>query len=161
MNKKFWIAAIVMGVLLGACAPVEAPEAEAQVEAPAIEPAEALAAAGEGMLTLSGPAVTLSWTEEELLALPQTDTEYTNKDGETSAYTGVTFADLFAEAGVSEYTSITLIAADEYAVEMTAEDIAGCEGCLIAFQDNGGLRSVMPGFPGNRQVRDLVVIAIK
>ena len=160
MKKKIWIAAIVMGVLLGACAPVEAP-AEAVAEAPAEVQVEAPVVVGDAALTLTGGENVWSWTEEDLRALPQTATEFTDKDGVTTAYTGVTFADLLAAAGVSYYASLTLIAADEYAVDMAAEDISGCEGCLIAFQDKGGLRSVMPGFPGNRQLRDLVVIEIK
>lgn len=123
-------------------------------------PAEAPAAELETALTLSGPATEISYTEEDLMGMPMTETDYTNKDGETTTYQGVAFAHLLSEAGVSEYTSLTLTAADDYSAEVTAEEISGCSGCIIAFQEEGGLRAVMPDFSGKLQVKDLVSVTI-
>lgn len=127
--------------------------------APQALPAVAEPVAAEAALTLSGPATGVSWTMEDLQGLPATETDYTNKDGETTTYTGVPISALLAEAGVESFKSLTLVAADEYSAEVTSEELAGCEKCIVAF-DNGSLRSVMPDLSGKLQVKDLVEIQI-
>lgn len=139
--------AITGMIVLGACAP-------------AATPAEAPAAEAEAVLTLSGPATEISYTEEDLMGMAMTETEYTNKDGETTIYEGVAFADLLSEAGVNEFSSLTLTAVDDYSADVTAEELSGCSGCIVAFQEDGGLRAVMPDFSGKLQVKDLVSITI-
>ena len=111
-------------------------------------------------MTLSGPATEIFYTEEDLMGMPITETDYTNKDGETTTYQGIAFADLLSEAGVSEYTSLTLTASDGYSADVTGEELSGCGGCIVAFQEEEGLRAVMPDFSGKLQVKDLVSVMI-
>jgi len=113
----------------------------------------------EPVLKLTG-AASASWSEDDLKALPVIVAEYTNKDGETTIYTGVAFAELFKAASVGDFTSLTLVAADGYTVEVTSDELSGCPTCIVAFQEKGGLNSVMPDFSGKLQVRDLVEIQV-
>lgn len=152
MRKKlFIIAGLVMTMLaMAACAPaVEAVEEEAV-------PMEA----AEAALTLSG-AVEMSWSVNDLAAMDQIEADYTNKDGETTTYSGVAISDLLAAAGVEDYTMLTLVASDEYAAEVAAEDFDSCANCLVAVQDDGSLRSVMPDMSSKVQVKDLVEIQVQ
>jgi len=137
---------ILLAVLVVSCTPQAAPAA--------VEPV-----AAEVALTLSGPATGVSWSMEDLQGLPATETEYTNKDGETTTYTGVAISALLAEVGIDSYNSLTLIAADGYSAEVTADELAGCPNCIVAF-DDGSLRSVMPDLSSKLQVKDLVEIQI-
>ncbi len=127
---------------------------------PTANPAETLEAVNETALTLSGSAAEVSYTEEDLRAMPQSQTDYTDKDGETTIYEGIAFADLLSESGMSDYTSLIMIAADDYSAEVTADELSSCSGCIVAFQKEGGLRAVMPDFSGKLQVKDLVAITI-
>lgn len=120
----------------------------------------ACSAPKEPVLTVSG-SVEADWTEYDLKSLPVMESEYTNKDGETTVYEGIAFTTLLEEAGVVDYKSITLSAADGYSVEVTSEELSSCTSCIVAFQDGGGLCSVMPDFSGKQQVRDLIEISVK
>lgn len=104
--------------------------------------------------------MTASWTKTDLKALPTIEAEYTNKDGEISKFSGVAFSELLKSAGADSFSILKLVAADGYSADVTAEELAGCPSCIIAFQDEGGLKSVMPGFSGKLQVRDLIEIEI-
>ena len=150
MNKKvFLITVLLAGLLLSACATTTAEPA-----------AEEAVIAAEPVLTLSG-AVEVAWTAEELNAMTQTDTDYTDKEGNITTYTGVLFSDLLVAAGVTEYTKLTMIASDEYSVDVTAEELASCAACIVAFDDDGSLRSVMPDLSGKQNVKSLVEIAVE
>ena len=150
MNKKvFLITVLLAGLLLSACATTTAEPA-----------AEEAVIAAEPALTLSG-TVDVSWTADELSAMDQVDADYTNKDGETTTFSGVLISDLLAAAGVTDYTKISLIASDEYSVDVTAEELASCAACIVAFDDDGSLRSVMPDLAGNQNVKSLVEIAVE
>lgn len=151
MRKKlFIIAGLVLTIMaMAACTPtVEVAEEEVIVED--AEPA----------LALTG-AVELSWTVDDLAALDQIEADYTNKDGEISTFSGVAISDLLAAAGVEEYTMITLVASDDYAAEVPAEDFTACANCLVAVQDDGTLRSVMPDMSSKVQVKGLVEIQVQ
>jgi len=138
---------IAIAVLAAACAPQAepAPVAEAVVDA---------------ALSMSGK-LEKAWSLEDLQALPATSADFTNKDGETTTYSGVSFADLFESASVSDYASVNLIAADDYSIEVDQATLAACADCIIAIEDDGALRSVMPGMEGMFQVKDLVALEIK
>jgi hypothetical protein len=139
MKKIVWIMGIILATMLVAsCAPPIAVTTEVGLEV--------------------GGLVERDWSMEDLQALPMTKADYTNKDGETTTFLGVSFSDLFEEAGISEYDTVTLIAADDYLVGIDRETLESCESCIIAIEDDGALRSVMPGMEGKLQVKDLVMI---
>jgi hypothetical protein len=136
----------LLAALVVSCAPQAAPTA--------VEPV-----AAEAALTLSGPATGVSWSMEDLQTFPVTETDYTNKDGETTTYSGVSFSVFLADVGVESFNSLTLVAADGYTADVTADELADCENCIVAF-DDGSLRSVMPDLSSKLQVKDLVEILI-
>lgn len=147
-KSKFGLIGVLLVALLAvSCAPKTeaAPAAEAVVDA---------------VLTVSGGA-DAAWSLDDLKALPQTSTDYTNKDGETTTYSGVSFAELLKAAGVEDYAAVTLLAADDYSVEIDQKTLNACTGCIVAIEEDGGLRSVMPDMQGALQVKDLVELQVK
>jgi hypothetical protein len=118
------------------------------------------AAKAEPVLKLTG-LTEKSWTAEDLKAFPVTETDYTNKDGETTTYAGVTFSALFEAAGISDYSSLTLVGSDGYAADVSKDELSACPACIVAIEEDGSLRSVMPDFSGKQQVKDLVEIQVK
>ena len=131
--------------------------------APAAESApvaEAVEVAADAPLKMSG-LVEMGWSLDDLKALPVTEAEYTNKDGETKTYSGVSFSDLLKAAAVEDYSTVTLIAADDYSVGVDRKTLDACTTCIIAIGDDGSLRSVMPGMQGSLQVKDLVALEVK
>jgi hypothetical protein len=113
----------------------------------------------ESILALSG-IVEFSWAKADLKSIEMIAVDYVNKDGETTTYEGIALKPLLDSAGVKEFEKITLVAFDGYTAEITYEEVAGCSDCIIAFQEEGGLRTVMSGFSSKLQVRDLVEIQI-
>ena len=149
MNKKFLlISVLVAGLMLSACA---TKGAEIATEEPV---------AAEPALTLSG-AAEASWTADDLNAMTLVDVDYTNSDEETTTYSGVLISDLLVAAGVTDYTKLTLIASDEYTAEVTADELAACTNCIVAFDADGSLRAVMPDLDGSQNVTNLVGITVE
>jgi DMSO/TMAO reductase YedYZ molybdopterin-dependent catalytic subunit len=102
------------------------------------------------------------WDEERLRALGTTDVDYTSNDGTTTTYTGVLIGTLLQEANVStDAQSLVLLAGDGSTYELPMAGIAACADCIIAFDPEGGLRSVLPGQSGKAQVKGLVEIQVK
>lgn len=148
MKKTVGVLGIVLILtLVVSCAPaaVSAPAAEVVVDA---------------VLKMSG-LVETGWSLEDLKALPMTDADFTNKEGATATYSGVSFANLFEAAGVGNYSTVTLIAADDYTIDIDQKTLEACDVCIIAIEEGGALRSVMPGMEGMFQVKDLVAIEVK
>jgi hypothetical protein len=153
MFKKILLVSCVLAaaVLAVSCAPAPAPTPAPEAEAEA---------AADAALRVSGLAEK-AWSLADLQALPQSESDYTNKDGETTTFSGVRFAELLAAAVVGDYASVTLVASDEYAIEIDRARLDACGDCLVAISDDGSLRSVMPGFEGMFQVRNLVALEVK
>ncbi len=125
--------------------------------APPSTPAPAAAA-----LKMTGPALELSWTEEQLKALGTIDVDYTGKDGTTTTYTGVLITKLLEEAKApADAIGLVLVASDAYTAALAMADIQGCADCIVAFDPNGGLRSVLPNLSGKAQVKNLVEIYVQ
>lgn len=104
----------------------------------------------------------MTWTDAELKAMEMLSADYTNKDGETTTYTGVSIAKLLEAAGVKpEAATIVFVAGDGYTAEIAVADLLSCANCIVAFQEQGGFQTVMPGQSGKLQVKDLVEIQVK
>ncbi len=102
-----------------------------------------------------------TFAAETLRALGTRETAYTNKDGETTTYTGVPFTTLLAEVGVTaDATTLVFVAGDGYEAQAMLADVTACTECIVAFQEQGGFRVVLPDFPSNIQVRDLMTIQV-
>lgn len=104
----------------------------------------------------------VGWSEADVRALDTTDAEYTNKDGETSTYTGVSINSLLEKAGVkSDAATVVLVADDGYTAEVALPEMTACADCIVAFRDSGGFSAVLPGFASNVQVKGIVEIQVK
>ncbi len=127
-------------------------------------------------LTVTGDVttpVTLSY--RELTEMPQTDLtdvlmEKSLGEDEVTSWSGVALETILAEAGVSSYSSITAIAGDGYAIEISAEE---AQGGIVALkrsgewipnvpeeEGKGPLRLVTPETPANRWVFQLQEIQV-
>ena len=101
------------------------------------------------------------YSQSDLEALGITSANYTNKDGETTTYDGVSLAALLEDANLDAAGStITFTAADGYEVEMDVSEAFACTNCIVAF-DNSSLRMVMPNMSGKLQVKDLISIEVE
>ena len=115
----------------------------------------------DAALRLTGPAQNIGWTREDLEAMPTIDVEYTDKDGETTTYTGVPIHSLLELAGVSEGATLLLVADDGYAAEIDLGAVLGCDNCIVALEPDGSLRSVFPEQSGKVQVKGLIEIQVQ
>ncbi len=120
-------------------------------------------------LTVSGAVddpTTFSY--KELTQMEQTelsDILMEKSEGEdlTTSWSGVPVDALFAEAGASEYSSVTAIAGDGYAIDIASDEM---QGGIVALKqdgewitevepDKGPIRLVCPETPANRWVFQL------
>ena len=142
--------------------PLFVPDSEAwREQAGGGEPSESEEPAdGAAALAVTG-AVSAEWTLEDLEALPQLTAEVTNRDGETTEYSGPALVGLLEEAGVTDAETITLVGSDGYEAQVAWAELSGCAECIVAIQEDGTLRSVLPGFPGNTGVRGLAELRVE
>ncbi|MBN2113356.1 MAG: hypothetical protein JW785_04435 [Acidimicrobiia bacterium] len=119
------------------------------------------AAAGAALL-LSGDfaqPLNLTMAGLEALAVVELTLEHPGK-GE-QAYTGVRLNGLLDLAGAAAgATTLTFIASDGYEAEAPLAGVRACVDCLVAFDEEGGLRLAMPGFESGLWVKDVVEIAV-
>ena len=118
---------------------------------------------GEVALKVTGNvAKEKGWTEAKVKAMKTLDVKSTNKDGETSTYTGVLITDLLAEAKPNaDATSVVFVADDGYTAEVTLEELNACADCIVSFRNQGGFSTVMPDFSGKLQVKGVIEIQVK
>jgi hypothetical protein len=134
-NLRIFVVALVLVMLVAACAPT---------------------AAADPVLTVNGKA----YTRAEMEALGTTNADYTNKDGETTTYEGVLLSAILADAGAADAGGeVTFVAADGYEAGLSADEALACADCIVAF-DGESLRSVMPEMSSKLQVKDLVEIKL-
>jgi hypothetical protein len=126
----------ILIIMLSACAPKQA----------AVE---------EAVLTVGDSGFSLS----ELEALGTITVDYTNKDGETTTYSGVPLATLLENAGLTGSGTLVFTAADGYQADMALEEALGCTDCIVAI-DDGSLRMVMPDLSSKLQVKDVIEISV-
>jgi hypothetical protein len=104
----------------------------------------------------------VGWIEEEVRAMETIEAESTNKAGETATYTGVLIQALLEKAQVGEDASTVVFVADDgYTAEADLAEVQACANCIVSFRNQGGFSIVMPGFPGNLQVKGVIEIQVK
>jgi hypothetical protein len=99
-----------------------------------------------------------AYTKADLEALGTMSTDYTDKDGVTTTYEGVSLSALLDDAGLSGSTEITMTASDGYEASLTVEEAVACANCIVAF-DGDMLRTVMPDMSGKLNVKDVIAIS--
>jgi len=118
---------------------------------------------GPVAFTISGNVATeFGWSEAEIKSLNTLDVDYTNKDGETTTYTGVLLSDLLtlAQPG-ADAANLVFVADDGYTAEVALADVMTCTNCILGFREEGGFISVMPDFSGKLQVKGIVEIQVQ
>jgi DMSO/TMAO reductase YedYZ molybdopterin-dependent catalytic subunit len=125
--------------------------------------AEAAGVPDDAAFKITGNVETeVGWTEEKIRSMDTIDAESTNKEGETSTYTGVRISDLLSKAGPNDgATTVVFVADDGYSAEAPLADIEACADCIVSFRNQGGFSIVAPGFPGNVQVKGVVEIQVE
>ncbi|HSQ27090.1 MAG TPA: molybdopterin-dependent oxidoreductase [Anaerolineales bacterium] len=125
-------------------------------------------------LKVSGAVnIPLSLSFQELAEMNQVDLkdvkmEKSTGEDEITSWSGVPLSEIFTKAGVTDYSTITAVAADGYAIEISKDELADGivalkdKGEWIAevTPDKGPIRLVNPKTPGNRWVfalREIVV----
>ena len=103
-----------------------------------------------------------AWTEEEVKALSTIEVESTDKQGQKETYTGVLISDLLNLAGPqSDAATVVFVADDGYTAEIPLAEVMACANCIVALNDDGGFRTVLPDYPGKMQVKGLIEIQVK
>jgi hypothetical protein len=135
-------------------------------EAPAADTA-APAAGGrdmEGDLVISGKVdFVMPFMIDELrdMDVITINTMHPKKE-EMVDYEGVRLNDLFDMAKPqTDASTVKFVASDGYAIEAPLADVLACADCLIAFDDDGTVKTVMPGMEGMFWVKDVVSIEIQ
>jgi hypothetical protein len=160
--KLFLILGMVLTLALAACGPA----APAESAAPAAEEPAAEEPAAEEMpvaLHVTGAVASeQAWTEDEVKAMNAIDVESTNSKGEASNYTGVLLSDLISAAEPNaDANTVTFVADDGYTAEIALDELMACTDCIASFRNNGGFSTVLPGYPGNMQVKGVIEIQVK
>ena len=112
-------------------------------------------AVDETVLTVGSQA----FTQGELEALGTKNVDYTNKDGETTTYSGVSLVALLEAASLSGSGTLLFTAADGFEADMPLEEALACPDCIVAI-DDGSLRMVLPDFSSRLQVKDVIEISV-
>jgi len=158
MKNRTWTiltALLVLTLLLVGCTAAESEE-PAAAEAETVEDVSADVAT----LTFTGMVdAETTYSETQLRGMETMDVEDVNSDGETTIRTGVSLNMLLDEVGVSaDATTLVLVADDGYEASVDLAEIQACDECIIAFRNNGGFRSTLPGFPSSAQVKGVIEI---
>ena len=75
---------------------------------------------------------------------------------------GVLLSEILREAGISEFSEVTVTANDAYSAVVTAEEIAEPDRVYLIQQDEGGLRLVVFGDSNSkRSVSDVASLSVK
>jgi DMSO/TMAO reductase YedYZ molybdopterin-dependent catalytic subunit len=125
--------------------------------------AQAAGVPDNAALKITGNVQTqVGWTEDKIRSMDTIEAQSTNKQGETSTYTGVRISDLLSKADPKEdATTVVFVADDGYTAEAPLADIQACADCIVAFRNQGGFSIVAPGFEGGVQVKGVVEIQVK
>jgi len=140
----------------------------------------ALAACGSGapnvdwQLKVTGAVTTpLTLSYSDLAGMPQVELkdvlmEKSQGEDQVTSWSGVSLDEIWKKAGVTDYTVVTALAADGYALEISKDELAGA---IVALKDStdwivntdkehGPIRLVCPKAPGNRWVFQLTELQV-
>ena len=118
----------------------------------------------EGDFVISGNVeFTMPFTYEEIADMDMVtiNTKHPKKD-EMEDYTGVRLNDLLEMAKPkADAEKVKLVAGDGYTIELPLADLTACKDCLIGFNEEGTLKSIMPGMESMFWAKDLVEIVVE
>ena len=97
------------------------------------------------------------YSQSDLEGLGSATADYTNKDGETTTFSGVPLIALLEDAEAAG-ENVIFTAADDFKAELPLEEALACSACIVAF-DEGSLRMVMLAMSSKLQVKDVIDIS--
>ena len=120
-------------------------------------------AASEGTLRIENGSQVIELPLERLEFIPVRGTVVNGKGEErTVDAQGVLLDRVLREAGISEFSEVTVTAADAYHAVVTAEEIAEPDRVYLIQQDGDGLRLVVFGDSNSkRSVSDVASLSVK
>ena len=118
------------------------------------------AAKSEPVLSITG-LKDASFTQKNLEGMTMIDSSYTNKDGATTLFSGISINGLLSVQGIDSFSELNIIASDGYSAAVTYDELTNCAGCILAYSNENGWSSVMPDFSGKTQVKDVVELSVK
>jgi hypothetical protein len=133
---------------------------------PTPEPAEAdvsEAPTGDAALVVTGAvAQEKAWTLDEFKALGMVEitAEHPKKGPQTNE--GVLLTTLLAQVEPKvEAATLLILASDGYEVEVPLAETQACADCLLAINEQGQFKAIMPEMESNYWVKDIVKIEVK
>jgi len=109
-----------------------------------------------------GEARDWAWAEIEALGTQTVTAAGPKADDPEADYTGVSLVALLEAAGLEDdATTLVATASDGFAAEIDLAAARDCADCLLVWSEESGLRLVMPGFPSNNWVQDVVSLEAK
>lgn len=155
MLKKILVPVMIFVLLFGMVGCAQKPAEEAPAPA-------APAASGPGLKISGLVSSEQVFAMDKLKGMETKQVAYTNKKGETTNYTGVVIAKVLEAAGLKDGAkTLVLVGSDGYTAEVALADVQACADCIVGFQDDGTFMNIMPGLPGNTQVKGLAEIQVK
>lgn len=114
----------------------------------------------EGDLVVVGSVgKALGFAKDELKSSEMVTVTAQNKKGESVEYTGIPLSAILEMAKpISAVDTVTFTASDDYSISLPYADVKSCKDCLVAFDDDDSLKTIMPGMDGANWVKSLVQI---
>jgi len=133
------------------------PTVESTVEATAVT------LTGDEALVLTGCVDTVQkWTLDDLKALDVVNLTVTHPKKGEQQVEGVRLNALLDLAGVkSGAAKLVITAVDGYSTTVDLAAVRACPDCLVAFNESGSLKTVMPGMDSGFWVKDVVSLEVK
>jgi DMSO/TMAO reductase YedYZ molybdopterin-dependent catalytic subunit len=124
---------------------------------------EEASSGGHTTLSITGNVDSeMSWSYSELQSMDSINVETTNKDGETVENSGVSLLNLLEEAGLQDgVASLTFVGSDGYEATVDFVEVEACSDCIVALQEDGELKMVLPELSGKYQVKGVVEIRVE
>ncbi len=136
-----------------------APTAEPK---PAAESGPAVAIPGAKLSLVGMVDQVLGWSLDDLKAMDVVKTEVEHPKKGKMQVEGVKL-NMLLELGIlkADVKTLVVTSGDGYVTELVMADVKACPDCLVAFEDDGTLKLVMPGMQSNFWAKDIVMIEAK
>lgn len=158
ITKREMVSQVAQIVIRGAGEAV-AKERQPQPTAPAAPPP----AESDATVLFSGlvnTETTFTWAQLHAMDIKTIEAEHPKQGMQTNQ--GVCLKSLLSQVGVKEGAkTLALVAGDGYRAEVSLDELQSCVGCIVAFDENGRFKMVMPEFASSLWVKDVVEINVK
>ena len=102
------------------------------------------------------------WSVDDLKAMEVVKTEVEHPKKGMINVEGVSLNALLELVKVNpDATKLVVTSSDGYVTELVLADVQACADCLVAFEDDGTLKLVMPGMQSNFWAKDIIMIEAK